>query len=88
MNTHENEKMVKILPELNKYLHPEDDLIMLKALLSLMLEGKPSVNYLQRTLGISYNRAAEILEIMEARGVVTAPSSVGWKREIALNGKF
>ena len=88
MNTHENEKMVKILPELNKYLHPEDDLIMLKALLSLMLERKPSVNYLQRTLGISYNRAAEILEIMEARGVVTPPSSVGRKREIALNGKF
>ena len=37
---------------------------------------------------ISCDLTAEILEIMEARGVVTAPSSVGRKREIALNGKF
>ncbi|MBR2374658.1 MAG: hypothetical protein IKA87_10565 [Lentisphaeria bacterium] len=82
MYCQENVKVAEILPVLNKYLHPEDDLVMFKALLSVILERKPGMSYLQRTLEISFNRAAELLEIMENRGVVSPPSAVGCRRSV------
>ena len=44
-------------------------------------EGKASTSYLQRKLQIGYNRAARIIDMMEAEGIVSKANHVG-KREI------
>ena len=67
-----------------KYLQNGDDDIMYKALKIVLLEGHTSTSYLQRNLNISYNRAAELLETMEARGIV-GPLADNGKREIIVD---
>ncbi|MDR1488247.1 MAG: DNA translocase FtsK 4TM domain-containing protein [Holosporales bacterium] len=52
-----------------------------KAIEIIQNDKKVSISYLQRKLNIGYNRAAKIIEEMEERGVVSAPSHTG-KREI------
>jgi S-DNA-T family DNA segregation ATPase FtsK/SpoIIIE len=44
-------------------------------------EGKASTSYVQRHFQIGYNRAARIIEKMEAEGVISKPNRVG-KREV------
>ena len=44
-------------------------------------EGKASTSFLQRKLQIGYNRAARIIDMMEADGVVSKANHVG-KREV------
>ena len=63
------------------YQLPDDDEVMLKALKIVVIERNASTSYLQRKLKISYNRAAELLEAMEARGIVS-PLADNGKREI------
>ncbi len=46
-------------------------------------ERKASISYIQRVLRIGYNRAANLVEEMEKRGVLSAPNHSG-KREILL----
>lgn len=44
-------------------------------------DKKPTISYIQRRLGIGYNKAATLIERMETEGVVSAPDA-GGKRHI------
>jgi S-DNA-T family DNA segregation ATPase FtsK/SpoIIIE len=52
-----------------------------KAVYFVTIERKASTSFIQRKLGIGYNRAASIMEKMEAEGVVGSANHVG-KRDI------
>ena len=47
----------------------------------IRLEGKASTSFLQRKLQIGYNRAARIIDMMEADGIVSKANHVG-KRDV------
>jgi len=47
----------------------------------IKFEGKASTSFLQRKLQIGYNRAARIIDMMEAEGIVSKANHVG-KREV------
>ncbi len=61
---------------------PQDELYD-QAVALVMRERKASTSFIQRYLQIGYNRAARLVERMEADGVVGAPNHVG-KREVLL----
>ena len=48
----------------------------------VITSGRPTISYLQRRLGVGYNKAATLMERMERDGVVTRPGRNGL-REIA-----
>ena len=73
-----------IAPLIKKYLRSSDGEEMRKALEVVILDRKVSTSYLQRRLKIGYNRAAEIVELLEERQVVGPPSGSGNKREILI----
>jgi len=52
-----------------------------KAVAIVLRDKKASTSYIQRRLGIGYNRAASIIERMEEEGVV-GPANHAGKREI------
>ena len=52
-----------------------------QAVAVVLRDGKASTSYIQRRLGIGYNRAASLIERMEQEGVISAPNHAG-KREI------
>ncbi len=55
-----------------------------EAVAIVLKDRKPTTSYLQRRLGIGYNRAASLIERMEQEGIVGAPSRTG-RREILLD---
>ncbi|MEP9372745.1 DNA translocase FtsK [Mesorhizobium sp. KR1-2] len=59
------------------------DTIYDEAVKVVLRDKKCSTSYIQRRLGIGYNRAASLVERMEKEGIVGAPNHVG-KREILL----
>jgi DNA segregation ATPase FtsK/SpoIIIE, S-DNA-T family len=63
----------------------EDDLYD-KAVAIVLRDRKASTSYLQRRLGIGYNRAADLVERMEREGLIGPANNVG-KREILLAGR-
>ena len=58
-----------------------DDVLYDQAVAIVAKDRKCSTSYIQRKLGIGYNKAARLVEQMEDQGVVTAANHVG-KREI------
>jgi len=61
----------------------DDDDIVQKAIDIILNERKASTSYLQRRLKIGYNRAAEIIDIIEDRGII-GPQIGSARREIFL----
>ena len=59
-------------PDTGSYI--TNDPLMDKAIETVVTAGKASASYLQRRLQIGYNRAARIVEEMEARGIVGPPN--------------
>ena len=59
----------------------EKDELYQSALEIIRTEGKASTSFLQRKLQIGYNRAARIIDMMEADGVVSKANHVG-KRDV------
>ena len=49
-------------------------------------EQKASTSFLQRHLQIGYNRAARIIDVMEAEKMISPASQTG-KREVLINQK-
>ena len=64
----------------SKNISDKDELY-LKALEIVKSEGKASTSFLQRKLQIGYNRAARIIDMMEAEGIVSKANHVG-KRDV------
>ena len=52
-----------------------------KAVAIVLRDKKVSTSYVQRQLRIGYNRAADLIDRMEAEGVISKPNIAG-KREI------
>jgi len=59
----------------------EKDELYEQALEIIRSEGKASTSFLQRKLQIGYNRAARIIDMMEANGIVSKANHVG-KRDV------
>lgn len=49
-------------------------------------ENRPSISYLQRRLGIGYNRAANLIERMEEEGIVSKQNTMGKRRVLVGSG--
>ena len=60
-----------------------DDSLYDQAVAIVAKDRKCSTSYIQRKLGIGYNKAAKLVEQMEDNHVITAANHVG-KREILL----
>ncbi len=73
-----------IAPVIRKYMQPGDDDNVRRALEVVVLDRKASTSYLQRRLKIGYNRAAEIMDLFEDRGIIGPASGSGNKREILI----
>ena len=61
----------------------EDDLYR-QAVQVVMRDKKVSTSYIQRSLRIGYNRAADLMDRMEREGIVSAPNHAG-KRELLID---
>ena len=61
----------------------EEDNIYTQAVNIVRTERKSSISYIQRSLRIGYNRAANLVEEMEKNGILSAPNHSG-KREVLL----
>ncbi|MEM1306750.1 MAG: DNA translocase FtsK [Pseudomonadota bacterium] len=57
-----------------------------KAVAIVLRDQKASVSYLQRRLSIGYNRAADLIERMEADGVVGPANNVGKRAILGVGG--
>src|SRR5699024_8776 len=64
---------------------PDDveDVLYDEAVKIVLEDQRPTISYVQRKLRIGYQRAARLIEAMEAQGIVSAPAANG-NREILI----
>ncbi|HCE45455.1 MAG TPA: cell division protein FtsK [Lentisphaeria bacterium] len=62
-----------------------DDDLLERAIQAVLTDGKASTSYIQRRLGIGYNKAANMIEMMEKKGIVGPPMGASAKREILVS---
>lgn len=65
-----------------KYMKPGDDSLIRQALEIVFTERQVSTSYLQRRLRLGYNRAADLVDEFERRGIIGPARDGGSKREI------
>lgn len=58
----------------------DEDPLFSQAVNVIKCEDKVSISYLQRKFGIGYNRSAKIVEMMEEKGIVSKPDSLGRRK--------
>lgn len=63
----------------------EDDPLYDQAVAIVLSEKRASISFVQRHLGIGYNRAANLLEAMEAAGIVSKANSTGRREVLVLD---
>ncbi len=69
-----------------KFFKPDDDDNIKAAIEIILTERKASTSYIQRRLKIGYNRAADIIDRLEERGIIGPPPSTGGaNREILVD---
>lgn len=74
--------IVKAVAE--KYMESDDHLIMLKAIEIIINAQQVSTSYLQRNLHVGYNKAAEIIDKLEQRHIISAPQGTGQQRTVLI----
>lgn len=67
------------------YYEPGDDDLVRRAIDVILSDKKCSTSYIQRRLGIGYNKAASIVEGLEKRGLVGPAIGASAKREILVD---
>ncbi len=69
-----------------KYIRPDDDTNTRQALEIILTERKASTSYIQRRLKIGYNKAADIMDVLEKRRIIgPQPLTGGANREILVD---
>ncbi|MGI5923785.1 MAG: DNA translocase FtsK 4TM domain-containing protein [Lentisphaeria bacterium] len=61
----------------------DEDSLVMQAQEIILRDRRPTISYLQRTMGIGYNKAATLIEELERRGVI-GPQIGSGKREILM----
>jgi len=69
-------------PLVKKYLQPGDDDLVARALEVILVDRKASTSALQRRLKIGYNRAADLMDLFEERGMIGPDQQGGKPREV------
>ena len=64
------ENMESIAEEIKKFIRSDDTQGVLEAVKFVISTGKAGTRYLQEHLSISYNRAAEYMDLLRERGVI------------------
>ena len=72
---------------IRKYLRPGDGERMRQVLEIVIRERKASTAYFQRRLGIGYNTAAELIDELERRGIVSGPTAGGGQRRCCIENQ-
>jgi S-DNA-T family DNA segregation ATPase FtsK/SpoIIIE len=69
-----------------QYLKDCGDQLLKQALEIILTDKKASTSYLQRRLKVGYNKAAELIEALEKRGIVGPAVGASAKRDILVEG--
>ena len=83
MDDVENSDIIRAMAD--KYLQPDDPIILERALETIIKDQTVSTSYLQRKLGIGYIKAAEIIDKLEERHIISAPLHGSPKRTILID---